>query len=1291
MKRTKFSLNKKYLERFLNFPVFVFVIIILLSVISVFGARWITGQRGPGVLQATSENKCYKLGVNGGGFPNEEVFQKMEGAGFHWYQGLVIDEGGGDAIVSAIKTASKYDIKVIVRICYGDQTNWVCPGFDPRNGNAQNAAQNYIDMLNYVAERVDTDFWAIAGHNEPNAGEYLPEGDERAFMEHVINGMNNDKIHLLSPIMDLHARDTEQMKFQNYLDSLGRDNLDRLWGIAGNTYEFPNAEDKITKRVQELESWLQGKNLGHKPIIVTETGPFEPSSLESFKSSYNTIIEDSKIQAALIFKPQGLGEGAQHITWDQSKTVVPECSGENSDVIIECAFMDNRLQPCESEGHLGMGRGLVLEYRGSLHSELWVAEWVATAQITNLPSFSYFASKEAQGTANTPNPSQGRSIYVLSPEKIWDPLRDTLHEYDLDQQFSGFGLVTAEGGVVAKPSYRDGNAVLYPAKGEPSDWTSIERIPRQFITSDDYENKPLSESQLESSHVGDKKFTTNYLSALLEWLRGLLGLDRHCTGSDFPTDALWDGDTTSGDKTKIAEGRYEFDLGKFIDYSDLKNTIRGGHCYMEGDTCKIVPNNFGDSCNPCTPIYEQVPIDPNDLSKGYRNGDLITKDCLRIEYETGEVKEDQRQALIDCINSNNPMVRHYIQPMGFELGGGGYTLETYWKKLQLLTPDRKLCHNKNIGIQVDVEGNLYDLIDDCGAGSGTGTCSGNLVKNPDFSWGMRKPPQTQKGEWSGTPVYWYPFWNPSPPGSADVPVKSPEIKVAADRVADDRGSDGHWVDIFEPQYVQRMEAGIFTEVQFGTLDAAGNPSPFSLPRDTTVYVKARGQGNSGYMGTDYPDYQVACHYFELITGIKEGGSIDKLAGSGPASENFQFSGLTGLSKKVTACQDHSGSNPPGFVDMEQSFTIPAGTQTISIFLGGRATVGDGGSPNKLQVFWDNVCITLPEFPEVVNILPEENAEGYPWEGPGSGGSDYCEPDPPFTIACSFDERIHTLAHKETKHYFPYFGSLVDDMSYLDLQQVAIEPITPETHPEIPLCEDPDSDDAVLCFCEEGQADPLANYLYSIGMLNDNEAQLAGGKKVLAKLKPTEPGGDSGGEPGVTGECTDGSMPLNLPFEGTRYVTQGWYKSGGTHSRIPAHDFGGEFDVLASRGGTIAAIREDSTQGGSLGVPCSSSNFVSIYHEEFGLYTHYVHLKHNSVPDDLHVGDTVPRGKFLGIADNTGCSGGNHLHFNVTASCNDPYYCWNSNYSENYCFAEYPDVNWRDTHYMQVTSDNSRVD
>lgn len=140
-----------------------------------------------------------------------------------------------------------------------------------------------------------------------------------------------------------------------------------------------------------------------------------------------------------------------------------------------------------------------------------------------------------------------------------------------------------------------------------------------------------------------------------------------------------------------------------------------------------------------------------------------------------------------------------------------------------------------------------------------------------------------------------------------------------------------------------------------------------------------------------------------------------------------------------------------------------------------------------------------------------------------------------------------------------------------------------------------------------------------------------------------------------------SAPLTgyyLPFEGgeTMYLTQSvghdrYTPSGSAHY---AFDFAkpgypsGMFNIVAAKGGVVTRVRW-TQENGSTAEP---GNYIVLEDRTTTPVTYqlYLHLAQDSIPAALRViGAQVRRGQFIGVADDTGISSGNHLHFMVHTS------------------------------------------
>ncbi len=129
----------------------------------------------------------------------------------------------------------------------------------------------------------------------------------------------------------------------------------------------------------------------------------------------------------------------------------------------------------------------------------------------------------------------------------------------------------------------------------------------------------------------------------------------------------------------------------------------------------------------------------------------------------------------------------------------------------------------------------------------------------------------------------------------------------------------------------------------------------------------------------------------------------------------------------------------------------------------------------------------------------------------------------------------------------------------------------------------------------------------------------------------------------------------LPWAGgeTRSMTQSvghdrYTPSGNAHF---AFDFAtggypsGMYNIHASRAGVLTRVRWTQANGD----PASPGNYLVLEDTSTSPTTYqlYLHFAKDSIPPELRVpGVAVAQGQFLGVADDTGVSSGNHLHFMV---------------------------------------------
>ena len=98
-----------------------------------------------------------------------------------------------------------------------------------------------------------------------------------------------------------------------------------------------------------------------------------------------------------------------------------------------------------------------------------------------------------------------------------------------------------------------------------------------------------------------------------------------------------------------------------------------------------------------------------------------------------------------------------------------------------------------------------------------------------------------------------------------------------------------------------------------------------------------------------------------------------------------------------------------------------------------------------------------------------------------------------------------------------------------------------------------------------------------------------------------------------------------------------------HSGLDIGIAGGE-PVYAAAKGTITKVVNNVSAINNCNY--GYGNHIVIQHEN-GETTLYAHLQYQSIPNTLKVGDTVKQGEQIGQVGSTGCSTGNHLHYEVS--------------------------------------------
>jgi murein DD-endopeptidase MepM/ murein hydrolase activator NlpD len=138
----------------------------------------------------------------------------------------------------------------------------------------------------------------------------------------------------------------------------------------------------------------------------------------------------------------------------------------------------------------------------------------------------------------------------------------------------------------------------------------------------------------------------------------------------------------------------------------------------------------------------------------------------------------------------------------------------------------------------------------------------------------------------------------------------------------------------------------------------------------------------------------------------------------------------------------------------------------------------------------------------------------------------------------------------------------------------------------------------------------------------------------------------------------GPRIYKLPYPGglSFNVCQGNNHVGWTHVGLAAYawDFCMPIGtpILAARGGTVVAVRQNSNIGGWGAKFADDANYVVIDHGD-GTSGLYMHLMLNGAR--VRAGDTVQTGQLIAYSGNTGWTSAPHLHFMVMKTAPDDYY------------------------------------
>ena len=144
------------------------------------------------------------------------------------------------------------------------------------------------------------------------------------------------------------------------------------------------------------------------------------------------------------------------------------------------------------------------------------------------------------------------------------------------------------------------------------------------------------------------------------------------------------------------------------------------------------------------------------------------------------------------------------------------------------------------------------------------------------------------------------------------------------------------------------------------------------------------------------------------------------------------------------------------------------------------------------------------------------------------------------------------------------------------------------------------------------------------------------------------GGQFSWQYGRRGDAPSAAHVYELPYKhGPYLVTQS--SRGETHTEESGSEDAIDWAmpmgtvICAARGGTVVALRQDSTVGVKDPKFIGSGNFIIIMHED-GTFAEYGHLKRKGAV--VWLGQQVKNRDVIGFSGGTGYSSGPHLHFCV---------------------------------------------
>ena len=400
---------------------------------------------------------------------------------------------------------------------------------------------------------------------------------------------------------------------------------------------------------------------------------------------------------------------------------------EDASIIRECAFLEKPLAACDYIPRKEKKLDLYTKIKLKVDGDKWKGGWVGTAQIDKLPALKWFSEETPSGTSSADYIPT--TTHRFSFGQISDPDNpDDLLYYNTTKDVDGFAFLKDRfGNPLGKVQYYDGNGILLNSIGNPADFEKSFRIPKQFIVSEqEYIN--TQKSQADTVVNNEYGLWSRIAEIDLNFLQQFLNLfqRKKCKNTPFELDGVY---TSSDAATSGYESIFNFE---YFDWSlediIVRSDILGSGCikdiYNPKKPCKIATSL--KKCNVCKEFcnkFEYVDgkmecVDEIEICDVEGNTEGVT-------FNTDERLHDgkSKEFVRNCIENKSPLNAHQTTGGGTELilGGGGFILENYWKRVQALSTGqhkdgspRNICHMENIGIEVQVKSTLFDMWDNFG-------------------------------------------------------------------------------------------------------------------------------------------------------------------------------------------------------------------------------------------------------------------------------------------------------------------------------------------------------------------------------------------------------------------------------------------------------------------------------------------------------------------------------------------------------------------------------------------------